>query len=336
MNEKPVTIIVTGRNSATTIRRCLESFVSQDYPIDRILVFDNGSSDGSQEIIKSVAETSRVPIELVDGGPKGCICTSYNRGAKMSTAEVIVLAHSDTVVPSSGELRTLVEPLFADPDAVAAYPRVLMPRSIWDRFPFWEKFQFVRAVDAADHANAALFDAVRRDAYLRAGGFDEKRFTTTCGFGGEDSDAALRLSRLGKVIKTEACTIHAHGFPARYPFSSYAATRAMLGRTYGKIVQWQGGLCIASDGLLIVRPILALLPLLACLFFFAGVVPGLCAVGVTLVLQLAFAILQSRKMFTSRLTLTDPRIVLVIPAQLLMIYWETYWFFHGLLTKPHP
>lgn len=336
MSEKPVTIIVTGRNSATTIRQCLESFASQDYPIDRILVFDNDSSDGSQEIVRAVAKTAQVPVELVDGGANGCICTSYNRGAKMSTAEVIVITHSDAVIPMPHELRKLVEPLFADPDAVAAYPRNLMPRSVWDRFPFWEKFQFVRAVDATAHSNNAIFDAIRRDAYLKAGGFDEKRFTTTCGFGGEDSDAALRISRLGKTLRTEACAVHAHGFPKAYPFSAYAANRALMGRTYGKIIQRQGGLCVASDGLLVVRPILALLPFFACLFFFAGMVTGLCAVGVTLALQLAFAILQSRKMFTSRLTLADPRIVLVIPAQLLMIYWETYWFFHGLLTKPHP
>jgi len=335
MSEKPVTVIVTGRNSATTIRDCLESFIAQDYPIDRILVFDNGSTDGSQEITLQIAASSRVPVELIDGGERGCICTSYNRGAKMSTAEVVVITHSDAVIPSPHELRKLVGPLFADPEAVAAYPRNLMPRSVWDRFPFWEKFQFVRAVDATAHSNNAIFDAIRRDAYLKAGGFDEKRFTTTCGFGGEDSDAALRISRLGKVLQTEACAVHAHGFPAHYPFSAYAANRALMGRTYGKIIRHQGGLRVGSDRLLIVRPVLAFLPFLSLPFFLWNVNIGLILLGLAVLLQLAFSVLQSRKMFTSRLTVRDPRILLVIPAQWLMIYWETYWFFQGLLTREH-
>lgn len=334
--EKAVTVIISGRNSATTLRECIESFACQDYPIDQILVFDNGSTDGSQAIALDVAAHSKVKIVLVDGGDKGCLCRSYNRGVEMSTSEVVVVTHSDAVIPSSGELRKLVEPLFADPGAVAAYPRNLMPRSVWNRFPFWEKFQFVRAVDATNHSNNAIFDAIRREAYLKAGGFDEKRFTTTCGFGGEDSDAALRISRLGRTLRTEACAVHAHGFPARYPFSAYASNRAFMSRTYGKIIRHQGGFCILSDWMLAVRPILAALPFVAALGLLVNASLGLCAVGFAVLIQILFSILQSRKMFTSRLTLTDPRIVLVIPVQYLMIYWETYWFFHGLLTKERP
>jgi len=336
MSENPVTVIVTGRNSATTIKACLESFVVQDYPIDRVLVFDNASTDGSQDIIRQVAASSPVPVELIDGGERGCICTSYNRGVAMATSEVIVITHSDAVIPSPHELRKLVEPLFADPEAVAAYPRNLMPRSVWDKFPFWEKFQFVRAVDATSHSRNAIFDAIRRDAYLKAGGFDEKRYTTTCGFGGEDSDAALRISRLGKTLQTEACAVHAHGFPEKYPFSAYARNRALMGRTYGKMIRFQRGFYFSGDWLLVVRPILAFLPFVKALAFFVNSTLGVCLAAAAVGVQLLFAVLQSRKMFTSWLTLLDPRIVLVIPAQWLMIYWETFWFFHGLLTKPHP
>lgn len=336
MSEPPVTVIITGRNSATTIRSCVESFLTQDYPIDQILVFDNGSSDGSQEIVRRIAAASAIPVVLVNGGEKGFICTSYNRGVGMSRTDLIVLTHSDAFIPTPQELRKLVEPLLADPEAVAAYPRNLMPRSVWNRFPFWEKFQFVRAVDATSHSVNAIFDLIRREVYLKAGGFNERRYTTTCGFGGEDSDAAVRVSRLGKTLKTEACAVHAHGFPEKYPFSSYAQNRAYMSRTYGKMIRFQRGFYFLSDWLLAVRPILAFLPFVAALGFIICPVLGWLALGVALCVQILFSILQSRKMFTSRLTLLDPRILLVIPVQWLMIYWESFWFFHGLVTKPRP
>ena len=151
MNEIPVTVIVSGRNSATTIRPCLESLASQDWPIDEILVFDNGSSDGSQDIVLDVAQSAKVPIWLIDGGADGFLCSAYNRGAAMAKSEILVLCHSDGMVPSSGELRKLIAPLAADPSAAASYPRLLMPREVWNRFPFWQKFRKSTAVCFSFH-----------------------------------------------------------------------------------------------------------------------------------------------------------------------------------------
>ena len=97
VKDTPVTIIVSGRNSATTIRQCLESLAGQDWPIDEILVFDNGSTDGSQDIIRDVARKSSVPVKLVDGGADGFLCTAYNHhtvyrygGRKKYQKEIII------------------------------------------------------------------------------------------------------------------------------------------------------------------------------------------------------------------------------------------------------
>lgn len=47
--ETPVTIIVSGRNSSSTLRSCLESFVSQDYPIGEIFCFGSLSNPAHAE-----------------------------------------------------------------------------------------------------------------------------------------------------------------------------------------------------------------------------------------------------------------------------------------------
>ena len=333
LKETPVTIIVSGKNSSSTLRSCLESLVAQDYPIDEILCFDNRSTDDSREIARSVAERSAVPIRVIDGGEGGSLSTSYNKGAQMAKSEIIVLSHSDCMIPSSGELRKLITPLVSDPSASAAYPIQLMPRGVWRKFPFWQKFLFASAVDRVGHMRCAMFDAVRRDLYLKAGGFNEKRFTSTCGYGGEDNDAQVRFSKYGKQLFTEVNVVHLHSFSPGYVLQSYLGTRAMLARTYGKQLRWQRGIVEFSNLYFFVRPVLAVLPLLACLLFAFGLCRwGLAAVSAAIGLQLLFSLLVSRKMYRYRETLLDPRILLVLPATWFMIYYETFWFFQGMFT----
>ena len=332
-NEIPVTIIVSGRNSSTTLRSCLESLAGQDYPIGEILCFDNRSTDDSREIAHAVAESSSVPIRVIDGGEGGTLSSAYNRGAKMAQCEIIVLSHSDCMIPSPGELRKLITPLVADPSASAAYPIQLMPREVWRKFPFWQKFLFANAVERVGHMRCAMFDAVRRDLYVKAGGFNEKRFTSTCGYGGEDNDAQVRFSQFGRQLFTEARVVHLHAFSAGFGFRSYLGTRALLARTYGKQLRWQRGVVEFSNLYFFIRPLLAVLPFVACIPFAFG----LCRLGVVsligaIVLQLLFSLVVSRKMYRYRETLLDWRILLVLPTTWFMLYYETFWFFQGLLT----
>ena len=333
IKETPVTVIVSGRNSSSTLRTCLESIVVQDYPIREVLCFDNRSTDDSLEVAYSVAEKSNVPIRVIDGGDGGTLSSSYNKGAQIAKCEIIVLCHSDCMIPSICELRKLVSPLLSDNSVIAAYPMQIMPRKVWARFPFWQKFLFATAVDRLESSCCATFDAVRRSVYLEAGGFNEKRFTSTCGYGGEDNEMHVRLARFGKMSFTKGVAVHLHSFSPGYGFRSYLGTRAMLARTYGKQLRWQNGVKERSNLLFFVRPLLAALPLLACLPFAFGLCRlGLAAVGAAVSLQLLFSVLVSRKMYSYRETLLDPRILLVLPATWFMIYYETFWFFHGLLT----
>ena len=329
----PVTVIISGRNSATTIQKCLESIAAQDYPIGEILVFDNGSTDDSRAIVESMAARASVPIRLIDGGAEGTISAAYNRGAEMAMCDVVVLCHSDCMLPTTGELRKLVTPLRETPGASVAYPRQLMPHDVWRRFPYWQKLLFVTAVDRLEHTRCATFDAVFRSTYLEVGGFNAQRFTARCGYGGEDNDAQVRFARAGRPLFTEALAIHLHSFSPKNGFLSYLRTRAMLARTYGKQLRWQKGIVERSNILFFVRPALALLPFLALFPFALGMAMFgwtllACAIGI----QCLFSILASRKMFMYRETLFDPRILLVVPVTLGMIYLEAFWFLYGLFT----
>ena len=333
LKEVQVTIIVSGRNSATTIKKCLLSLIEQDYSIKEILFIDNRSVDDSVKIAQSVAEKSPVPIRIVDGGEGGTLSSAYNKGARMAKSDIIVLCHSDCMISSSDELRKLVEPLLLDDSAIVAYPMQIMPHEVWKCFPYWQKFLFAMAVDRLESTRCATFDAVRRDLYLKAGGFNEHRFTSTCGYGGEDNDAQVRFSKFGKQLFTEAKVVHLHAFSNSFGFRSYLGTRALLSRTYGKQLRWQKGIAEFSNLYFFVRPILALFPLAACFMLVFGRTGfGLAAFCVSVGLQIVFSLFVSRKMYCYRETLFDTRIALVLPVTWFMLYYESFWFFHGLFT----
>lgn len=52
----PVSIVVPMRNASTTVLICLESLVTQDYPIREIVVVDNASTDDSVAIVKKICK----------------------------------------------------------------------------------------------------------------------------------------------------------------------------------------------------------------------------------------------------------------------------------------
>ena len=208
-----------------------------------------------------------------------------------------------------------------------------MPREVWDRFPFWQKFVFVRAVDATNHAVCAIFDAVRREAFLSVGGFNEKRFRVGCGYGGEDSDFWRRIGNVGRRVNTEARAVHLHNLSPDFGWRSYLKTRKLMARTYGKILRCQRGIYCLGDLSFFIRPCLALLPIVAGLIswlFMGCLVPG---VSAALALQAGFALLNGWKMFTANENWRDARLLLVVPAGMFMTYYESMWFVEGVVTR---
>lgn len=316
-----VTIVVGMRNSASTIVTCLEGLTAQEYPISEIVVFDNVSSDNSVALAEKFAATSAVPLRIVKQSVNQGIGNSYNSGAAMASTPLLVVVHSDSSLPTPHELEHLTAPLCADPSVVASFPKLLMPREVWERFPYWQKFLFARALEVEDPSMCGKFDCIRLAAYRQINGFDTQHFTATCGYGGEDANFAWRLSKVGPIVASAARVIHLHDLSSAYGLKALFGTRKLLARTYGKILQFQGMSETAGSHLFFVRPILALLPLL----------PYLALPGV--VLQLLFSLAHSRKLYTSRSTLFNPRILLVPLVDIALIYYETYWFFEGWITK---
>ena len=64
---KTVTVILSYKNAARTLRRCLSCLQRQDYTALKVVVVDGGSTDGSQAIAFSFANDKRFYVFIVPG-----------------------------------------------------------------------------------------------------------------------------------------------------------------------------------------------------------------------------------------------------------------------------
>ena len=102
-----VTVIVPVRNAEGTIAKCISALLAQDYPKNclQIIIADNGSTDRTQEIIRSF------PVNMVIEPSAGSY-NARNLALPRATGSIIAFTDSDCV-PEPDWLSRLI-PGFAD------------------------------------------------------------------------------------------------------------------------------------------------------------------------------------------------------------------------------
>lgn len=91
---KKLSIIIATFNASVTLRRCLESIVSQLTEECELLVIDGGSTDGTQAIIKEYKEYIAYTVSEKDFG----VYDAWNKGIKVAKGEWIVFIGADDVL----------------------------------------------------------------------------------------------------------------------------------------------------------------------------------------------------------------------------------------------
>lgn len=92
-----VSVIVPVYNREKTLRRCIDSILSQTFTEFEVLLIDDGSSDNSPEICKDFAEKDDrvcfVPLKQ-----NGGVSAARNKGIKLSKGDYILFCDSDDYV----------------------------------------------------------------------------------------------------------------------------------------------------------------------------------------------------------------------------------------------
>src|SRR5687768_3126879 len=92
-----VDVVIPCYQYARFLRECVGSVLTQDVACSRVLIIDNASSDGSDEIARQLAgEDSR--IEVVVHRHNVGATASYNEGIDWASAEYLVLLDADDLL----------------------------------------------------------------------------------------------------------------------------------------------------------------------------------------------------------------------------------------------
>src|SRR5581483_9080940 len=116
----PVSVIVPAYNEATGIEKAVSSLTGSDYPTFEVIVVDDGSTDGTGELVDALKlERVRVIRE-----PNRGKAEALNTALAAAKHDLIVAVDADTLF-APGTLAELVRP-FADPavGAVAGNAKV--------------------------------------------------------------------------------------------------------------------------------------------------------------------------------------------------------------------
>lgn len=99
MNGPLVSIAVNNYNYERFLREAIDSALAQTYPRTEVIVVDDGSSDGSREIISGYRDRI-VPILKDNGGQ----ASAFNAGFSASSGEIVIfLDADDTLAPEAAQ-----------------------------------------------------------------------------------------------------------------------------------------------------------------------------------------------------------------------------------------
>ncbi|MFA5295592.1 MAG: glycosyltransferase family 2 protein [Methanoregulaceae archaeon] len=117
-----ISAIVVNYNGAKFLSECLHSLCEQTYPDLEVIVVDNASTDGSDEIVRGYAPQ----VRLVQTGANLGYGGGINAGMKVATGEAIFALNNDIVLDRTC-VAHLATALQGSPRTGMLAPRMLLP-----------------------------------------------------------------------------------------------------------------------------------------------------------------------------------------------------------------
>jgi glycosyltransferase involved in cell wall biosynthesis len=204
-----VSIVVPSYNHERYLRAAIDSILAQDYPRVELIVIDDGSTDGSPDILKSYGNRFHWEIQSNQGQ-----VATQNRAWLASRGDILGYLSADDVLMPPAVSRS-VECLKSNPGAVLAY----CDFNLVD--PSGRFIRRVRTPDFSYHdmlvkglcppGPGALFT---RAAFEKAGLWDKDLRTAL------DYDYWLRLGLHGKFVRIPEVLAHYRMHPGQESFSS--------------------------------------------------------------------------------------------------------------------
>jgi glycosyltransferase involved in cell wall biosynthesis len=182
------TIVITTKDRRADLRTALRSATGQRGADIEVLVIDDGSVDGTSELVRS--EFPAVALHRNEQA-KGII-GARNQAARLASGRVLVTIDDDAELSDARTVAELLEAFEHPRVGIVAMPHIhtrMDPGQLRDRAPdvdhVWCTWTFIGTAHA-----------LRRDAFLGAGGYREELITRV-----EEPDLCLRLLDRGLVCR---------------------------------------------------------------------------------------------------------------------------------------
>jgi len=120
MTEPSLSIVIPSWNTVDLLRECLRTIAEADKPTTEIIVIDNGSDDGSADMVALEFPEVRLTRNPENEG----FAKGSNRGIRQATGKYILLHNADTEVESDA-LRIMFDFLDSNPAYGAAAPKLV-------------------------------------------------------------------------------------------------------------------------------------------------------------------------------------------------------------------
>lgn len=210
MHNPLVYIIILAWNQKETTIECVNSFLATTYSNLKLLVVDNGSTDGTYEAL-----TTRFPtMEIIRSNKNLGIAGGYNLGiqeALENNAEYVLVTNNDVIV-ATDLVTNLAEVLTTTPDVGMVMPKIYhyygdktrlwCTGGRWRKFPPGVKMMGYGIQDSEEWSHIKEIDyapsctlLIRNQLLSRLEGFDENYF-----FYNDDWDFSARLRAEGYRI----------------------------------------------------------------------------------------------------------------------------------------
>ena len=190
--------VIPAYNEETLIGECLEAVLAEvrrSGADAEIVVVNNASTDRTKQIAEGFEG-----VRVVDETKKGLV-HARRAGFEATSAPLVANIDADTLVPE-GWIGMVLDEFTRNPKLVGlSGPYIYYDLSLWNQilvkgfyalsFAVYLLNRFVLRVGSMIQGGNFI---ISRAAWLEAGGFD-----TSISFYGEDTDVAVRLSRVGPV-----------------------------------------------------------------------------------------------------------------------------------------
>ncbi len=224
-----ISIVIPTYDRKDLLRRCLTAATGQDYPDCEVIVVDDGSTDGTGEMVQQEFPQVRYIRQEPNQGP----AAARNRGIEAATGEIVAFTDDDCLVPPDFLSRLA--------DGYRRYPKVagvggyleapddLMQGNIFAQYEAYVTHQVYRAGPGeylggfecpAGGTNSMSY---RKEVLTTVGVFDET-FPVP---GGEDADLKWRVVQQGcQLLYVPVKVVHLQPYTLRHFWHQY--------RTHGR------------------------------------------------------------------------------------------------------